>query len=250
MQGSSNFQAIPGPVVLKQGMVTASVTTRHVVPDDDTSLPSESKEKPSQETGLTVTGALSATINVNFPESRAAPGKDKAQTGRARSGDNAAAIQEFHQMAAAVSNTFQQMAINDGIAVQGSPDTNEETVSAGEARSLKTEGCVYKPSDCVRRDVDIFLGALKKKRQMPGVDSLQFCLAVIQAFDQIKNTFNIIDPRSQDYKFLVFQFGPSYAGCLHPALEILKDKASSQCVWEHHQDIISVAKYFFYIRMN
>ena len=245
MQGSSNFQAIPGPVVLKQGMVTASVTTRHVVPDDDTSLPSESKEKPSQETGLTVTGALSATINVNFPESRAAPGKDKAQTGRARSGDNAAAIQEFHQMAAAVSNTFQQMAINDGIAVQGSPDTNEETVSAGEARSLKTEGCVYKPSSGVRRDVVASLRSLQNKQQIPGIDPLQFCLAVIKHIEQVKKTHNINDPQSQNYKFLVFQFGPSYVSSLRPALEILKDKAANQCIWEYHQEIIGIAKYFF-----
>ncbi len=229
IQGSSNFQVVQRPVVLKKKELVVGVIACEVVPDADI-LPSfESKEKPSQKTRLTMPGALSATTTVSSPESRADLKKDKVLASRL--------CEELERSA--------HDPADHAMVIQGTLDPNEETVSAGEAGAIKTEGCAYEPSCHVQREVETSLKTLERKRQMPEMNPLLFCLAVVETLDRIKDKYDIKDPESRDYKCWASRLGPLYVSSLRPALDIMGEKASAQRIWEYDKGIIGVAKYFF-----
>ena len=167
-----------------------------------------------------------------------------AQTGRSGQRD-AAAVPEFHPMAAVASDTFQQMGNDDEMAVQDALETTGEVVSDEESGVIEIEGCPYESSDELRQAIEISLRTLAEKQQISGMDHLTFCLIAIRAFKRAKNVCKINNFQSQDHKLLVFQFGPYYADSLRPALEILKDKADAQYIWEHYKDLTNIADHFF-----
>ena len=167
-----------------------------------------------------------------------------AQTGRSGQRD-AAAVPEFHPMAAVASDTFQQMGNDDEMAVQDALETTGEVVSDEESGVIEIEGCPYESSDELRQAIEISLRTLAEKQQMSGMDHLTFCLATIREFERVRNACRIDDSQSQDHKVLVFQFGPYYASRLRLALEILKDKADAQYIWEHYKDLTNIADHFF-----
>ena len=167
-----------------------------------------------------------------------------AQTGRAGQRDEAA-VPEFHPMAAVASDTFQQTGSDNKMAVQDTFETTGAAVSAEESGVIEIERCPYKTSDQIRQAIEISLRTLAKTQQMSGMDHLTFCLATIREFERVRNACRIDDSQSQDHKVLVFQFGPYYASRLRLALEILKDKADAQCIWEYYKDFTNIAGHFF-----
>ena len=174
-------------------------------------------------------GALSATTTVSYSESRA--GINIGKTAASRLWEEIERLTHDYADRARV--------------IQGTPDSNGETVSAGEAGAIKTEECAYEPLYGIRKEIETHLGILEKKRKMPEINPLSFCLAVAGSLDRIRNTYNIKDPESQNYKLWVSQLGPHYVSSLHLALKIMCDKASAQQIWEYYKDIVAVAKYFF-----
>ena len=228
-QWSSNVQAIQRPVVPERKKAVVNVVTCGVVPDADTLLLSESKEKPSRKTRLTIPGVLSATTSAGSPASRADFKKDKVLDSRL--------CEELERSA--------HDPADHAMVTQGTLDPNGETVSAGEAGAIKTEDCAYEPSCYVKSEVENSLKTLERKWQMHEMKPLLFCLDVVTELDRIKNTCDIGDPECQDYKFWVSRLGPYYVNSLRPALQIMTEKASTQCIWEYYKGVIGVAKYFF-----
>lgn len=174
-------------------------------------------------------GALSATTIVSHSESRADLKKGKAP-----------AFRLWEEMERLPHDPADHARV-----IQGTPDSSEETVSAGEAGTIKTEECTDEPLYDIRKKVEIHLKILEKNRQMSVMSPLSFCLIVVNALDHIRKTYAIDNPESQDYKFWASQLGPHYVSSLRPALKIMRDKASAQQIWEYYKNIVGVAKYLF-----
>lgn len=134
-------------------------------------------------------------------------------------------IQTPRQLAV-TSNTFQRKTTDYAVTVT---TTAREATPDGKPETFEIQECKYKPTiEGVREAVLDSLSQLKGIWQKNKKDPALRCMAVATEISQLKKKFNI-KAKSEDCKFVEFQFAPYYANTLRPALETIKRQADNEC---------------------
>ena len=245
------------PASVTTGMVTAQVSQSAPLSLQDADQPLFKTDEPvPQSTVADPAEMMTAGDKVDIKAKNRSiqetqegmPSPEKAKTQTERVSHKAEAIQIPSQMAAASSSTSRQTDSDDCAMAVAEPmiyEASWKAMDVEEACTFRIVECEYQPTEIFRLDIEASLKTLEKKEKKYGATTLSFCRAVVIEFDRLKNKFRMnTETESDNYKFMKCQLAPHYVNSLRPALDTLKAEADEQRVWRHHQDFLSLMRYF------
>lgn len=156
---------------------------------------------------------------------------------------NGTVMQTFHPMPITL-HTPRQTITDHMVTLTNAPLPDWKIPLTEKSRRFELQKCDHKPViDELAEAVQDSLRKLEEIWWTPEKGPISFCTTVTREIEQLRVKYGINDVKSEEYKFMVYQFGPYYTASLRPALEAIKSQAENECGWEYHIDIRFIGKY-------